>query len=91
MTGIKSCSMSVCAFNMEGMCHTLGINVGAHAECNTFTHNPDKGGFWEVKGGIGACMATDCKYNDRLECGAPDISVKGHSRHADCETFKSRE
>ncbi|OGO21506.1 MAG: hypothetical protein A2144_05005 [Chloroflexi bacterium RBG_16_50_9] len=90
MTQIKSCNMESCAYNMEGLCHTLGINVGAHAECNTYTHASPKGGFWEVKGGIGACLSAECKFNDRLECGAPNINVAGHDRHADCGTFEAR-
>ena len=90
MTQIFKCNMSTCAYNTNNACHTLGINVGPHAECNTYTHGSSKGGFKEVRGAIGACLTSDCKFNDRLECQAPNIKVANHDRHADCDTFQVR-
>ncbi len=90
MTPILACNMSTCAYNMNYVCHTPGINVGPHAECNTYIHASSKGGLQEVEGGIGACLASDCKFNERLECQASNISVANHERHADCETFHVR-
>ena len=90
MTQILACNMSTCAYNMNDLCHTPGINVGPHAECGTYTHGSSEGGFQEVKGGIGACLTSNCKFNDRLECGASNINVASHDRHADCETFQAR-
>lgn len=90
MTQIAKCDMSSCAYNMEGVCRTLAITVGAHAECNTYNHGSSKGGFKEAKGGIGACLASDCKFNDQLECAIPKVNVASHDRHADCETFRPR-
>ncbi len=90
MTQILACNMSACAYNMNDICHTPGINVGPHAECNTYTHGSSKGGFRDIKGAIGACLASNCTFNTLLECCAPDINVAGHDRHADCETFQAR-
>jgi hypothetical protein len=90
MAPVLKCSMSACAYNSESICHTPGINVGPHAECGTFTHGSAKAGFEETKGAVGACQATECTFNERLECKAPDIEVANHERHADCETFKAR-
>ena len=90
MVQILKCNMSTCAYNMYDVCHTPGINVGPHAECNTYTHGGSGGGFQEVKGGIGACFASNCTFNDQLECGAMDINVASHDRHADCEIFQAR-
>ncbi len=90
MVQINRCDMITCAFNLNKVCHTPGINVGPHAECHTYIHGSAKGGFKEANGAIGACLASDCKYNDRLECVAPEISVAGHDIHADCETFEER-
>lgn len=87
MTQIRSCDVSTCAYNRQNICHTLGITVGPHAECNTYNHGSRIGGFSEVSGGVGACLASDCKFNDRLECKAQDINVESHSEHADCATF----
>ncbi len=90
MTQILKCDMATCVYNMSEVCHTPGINVGSHAECNTYTHGGSDGGFQEVKGAIGACLASDCTFNNLLECRAPDINVAIHNRHADCETFQAR-
>jgi hypothetical protein len=90
MSMITKCTMSNCAYNAGGMCHTLGITVGPHAECNTFVHASARGGFREVQGGIGACLASDCKFNDKLECRATNVDVASHEKHADCETFRAK-
>jgi hypothetical protein len=82
--------MENCAYNMDGLCHTLAITVGPHAECNTYVHASSRGGFSEVIGGIGACLAADCRFNDRLECSVPEIHVSSHDKHADCEAFEKR-
>ncbi len=89
MTPVANCNMSSCAYNSSAMCHTRAINVGYHAECNTFVHASAAGGLTDVTGGIGACMAANCKFNDRLECTAKDIGVSGHQSHADCTTFST--
>ena len=90
MTQILKCNMSTCAYNVNDICHTPGINVGPHAECNTYTHGSSKGGFLESNGGIGACVASECKFNEQLECKASSINVSSHDMHADCETFQAR-
>jgi hypothetical protein len=90
MTQIMACDMSTCTYNMNDVCHTPGINVGSHAECNTYTHGSSKDGFQEVNGGVGACLASECKFNEQLECVASNINVTSHDRHADCKTFQAR-
>ncbi len=90
MTPVSNCGMSSCAFNSKEMCHTRAINVGFHAECNTYVHGSETGGIKDVTGGIGACMASNCKFNDRLECTASSIGVSGHQIHADCKSFSQR-
>ena len=45
MTAISKCNMHTCAYNEDGSCHTLGITVGPHAECNTYVHASSHGGF----------------------------------------------
>lgn len=90
MSCIDKCAMAECAYNQDGMCHTMAITVGAHAECNTYVHASSRGGFQEVNGGVGACQTADCKFNDMLECTAAGIDVAGHGKHADCETFQKK-
>lgn len=87
---IKMCDMSNCAYNTDDMCHTIGINVGAHAECNTYNHGSSKGGFPDTRTGVGSCFASDCRFNGLLECKVTNISVANHGRHADCKTFQPR-
>jgi len=64
MTPVMKCDMTTCAYNQRNACHTWGINVGPHAECSTFTHASARGGYNEVKGAIGACLAADCQFNN---------------------------
>ncbi|MBI2958503.1 MAG: DUF1540 domain-containing protein [Chloroflexi bacterium] len=90
MTRISACSMAQCTYNQDNRCHTHGIMVGPHAECSTYTYCNPKAGRAEVKGGIGACLADECKFNESLECCAPDVDVHDHSAHADCRTFQAR-
>lgn len=88
MTRIAKCNASTCAYNMDSLCRTPGITVGPHAECNTYNHASSRGGFPEVKGGVGACLDSNCKFNRQMECQAPNINVASHNKHADCETFE---
>lgn len=88
MSQISTCSMLSCVYNKDNRCHTPGITVGPHAECNTYRHASSRGGFAEVNGGVGACTAADCKFNDRLECKAPNIAVDTHNAHPDCKTYQ---
>lgn len=90
MRQVASCNVSSCAFNTDNLCRTPGINVGPHAQCDTFNYWNNKAGFREVKGGVGACRAADCQYNNMLECNAPNINVTVHSGHADCKTFRAK-
>jgi hypothetical protein len=88
MSKIRGCSMFTCAYNRDDMCHTAGITVGPHAECFTYVHASPLAGFPELKGIIGACQASNCKFNKNLECQAPAVDVAEHDRHADCDTFE---
>ena len=90
MTAISKCNMSTCAYNKDGACHTLGITVGPHAECNTYVHASSRGGFPDIKGGIGACTASNCKFNEKLECQAAQVDVAVDAKHADCKTFQMK-
>ncbi len=90
MSQVKKCNVATCSYNRENICHTIGIMVGPHAECSSFNHGSRKCGFNDVKGGVGSCLASDCRYNDALECRAPNIDVDNHSEHADCKTFQER-
>jgi hypothetical protein len=83
---ISMCNMSTCTYNKDGACHTLAITVGPHAECNTYVHASRRGGFPEVRGGIGACTATSCQFNHHLECQAPKVDISTDDKHADCRS-----
>ncbi|MBI2860405.1 MAG: DUF1540 domain-containing protein [Chloroflexi bacterium] len=88
ITPVSTCNASICAYNQQNLCHTPGINVGPHAECHTYNYGNAKGGFPEMKGGIGACLASDCRFNQQLECKALHIDVVTHDSHADCRTYQ---
>lgn len=88
MTAISKCNMASCAYNKDDSCHTLGITVGPHTECNTYVHASRRGGFAEIKGGVGACMASNCRFNKKLECQADKVDIVIDDKHADCQTFQ---
>ncbi|MBI2855040.1 MAG: DUF1540 domain-containing protein [Chloroflexi bacterium] len=90
MSQIAACNMSTCVYNRDNQCHTLGITVGPHAECNTFNHASSKGGLRDANAGVGACTAADCRFNDQMECNAPNINVASHNIHPDCKTYQPR-
>jgi len=90
MSRIAKCDMAVCVYNKDNCCITMGITVGPHAECNTFNHGSAKGGVDGANGGVGACLAADCVFNERLECMTSKINVMTHDRHPDCATFQKR-
>lgn len=83
--------MQNCVYNKMGCCRTPGITIGAHAECNTYSHASAKGGFDEVVGIVGACLNSGCKFNDQLECVSRTICVTVHGRHPDCQTYRPKE
>ena len=91
ISDIDSCDMTSCSYNMRNQCHTFAISVGPHAECDTFYYRAeDQGGFEETTGKIGACVASNCKFNEQLECKAGNIDVGSHKAHADCRTYEPR-
>ncbi|MDV2989521.1 MAG: DUF1540 domain-containing protein [Dehalogenimonas sp.] len=91
MSSVSQCNMGVCAYNDQGICHTATINVGPHAECHTYLHGSSKGGFQDLKSGVGACAASNCKFNASLECQAPAIDVTCFNNFsADCSTFECK-
>ncbi len=90
MSLVSKCNVSDCAYNAENNCCTPGINVGAHAQCNTFIHGSRKGGSRQAKSGIGACLASECQWNTELECQASNVDVTVHNGHADCHTFREK-
>lgn len=89
---ISNCEVTECSYNKDKMCHTLAITVGDStcAMCDTFTKMNTKGGDGDVTGGVGACRADSCTFNQSLECTAGSILVGLHSNHADCKTYTPR-
>ena len=69
----------------------MAITVGdSHPTCDTFTNSSQKAGVQEIMGGVGACKVDSCKFNQSLECSAPEIQVSIHQDHACCKTFSER-
>jgi hypothetical protein len=97
MPKILSCDVVGCSYNSGQQCHALAITIGhptascatAHPACDTFVPLAKKGGISASTAGVGACKEDCCKYNEKLACHAPGISVGLHSNHADCMTFQS--
>ncbi|WP_061961506.1 DUF1540 domain-containing protein [Demequina flava] len=86
---VSACSVETCGFNHDG-CRAGAINVsGDHAHCNTFMDSDTKAGNADVAG-VGACMRTECKFNDDMACTAEAIEVGASFDTADCLTFEAR-
>lgn len=90
MVKIAKCNVSSCSFNKDNHCHTFAINVGGHGECRTFISAMTKGGLLNSSGGVGACIATDCQFNQKMAYVAPNIQVDMHGIHADCKTYSRK-
>ncbi len=90
MVKIAMCNVSSCSYNKDGHCHTFGINVGPHSECNTFIVANARGGLLSSSGGVGACIATDCEFNQKMSCAAANIRAEMHNMHADCATYRKK-
>lgn len=91
MPKIKVCDVNQCAYNNQNICHAMAITVGdSHPTCDTFTNSSSKAGVQEITGGVGACKVDNCKFNESLECSAPNIQVSFHQDHACCKTFTER-
>lgn len=58
-------------------------------QCDTLVKLPTKRGADDVTGAVGACKSQDCRYNNALECSAPEIRIGHHGDHADCRTYRS--
>jgi hypothetical protein len=93
MPEINECEAEECAFNGNGSCQAIAINVGGPADvcpnCDTFMEAAIKGGIPGITAGVGVCKVQDCRYNSNLECNANSVSIKLHSNHADCATYQS--
>ncbi len=90
MVKIERCSATSCSYNDGGHCHTFGINIDQHAECKTFIVANVRGGLLNSSGGAGACLASNCEFNQKMECVAKNIHVDMKSMHPDCSTYRKR-
>jgi len=93
MPKIKECRVNDCAYNMNGMCHALGITIGdmIHPHCDTFCYSSMKGGDMSTTGSVGACKVSDCKFNTQLECCSPNGICVGYAHDdVECLTFESK-
>lgn len=90
MPQVHDCSASDCSFNSDASCHAGAITIGGeHAHCGTFV-TLDVRPVATVVGKVGACHRIDCVHNDKLACGAPEVSVGANDDLADCLTFMAR-
>lgn len=91
MPKIIDCQAKQCVYNRNGKCNTPAITVGDDEPCcDTFSNRPDKGGFPNIDGCVGACKVSDCEYNNSLECTASGIHVVVMKDHPDCGTYRQR-
>ena len=93
MPKVMQCTMEDCAYNSEQNCPALAITVGdpnGNSHCDTFFKAEPSGGDQEQTAGVGACKLSDCQFNQKFECSAPDIQVGMQGGQADCLTFQAR-
>jgi hypothetical protein len=88
---ITECQQTGCAYNHDNKCRALGITVGDEQgpACDTFCSSETEGGDPDRGGRVGACKLEQCKYNDRLECGAPSVRVNSEDGGPACGTFET--
>ena len=91
MPTVSACHVEFCAFNGEGRCKAIAINVGGPGpDCDTFTVSDQKCSGTVSDAGVGACKVKSCIYNDCLLCAATSISVTFGKNHAECAAYISR-
>ena len=89
MPAISKCTADSCAFNSEGSCSTIAINVnGSDHSCNTFLDKPVDAGIDGVQSSVGACKEETCIHNSNLICQADSIAIESKSGAATCTTFQ---
>ena len=91
MPVVSVCALSSCAYNRMEQCHTPAVTINQRGECGTFYPSDSKGGFMDANCHVGACLASNCKLNQELECKARQISLNEHENHADCTDFERKE
>jgi hypothetical protein len=89
MPQVQDCTVTSCSYNDSG-CRAGAITVaGANAQCGTFVEISFRGGL-DRPGLVGACHRSECRFNDKLECGAPAVRVGAGADAADCLTYEPR-
>jgi hypothetical protein len=87
---ISECSASGCAYNHEGNCCVMAINVGGPAPlCDTYVSGGSKAGMKGMMAGVGACKVSSCANNDSLMCQAEFVRVEVLDGQAVCATFRA--
>lgn len=93
MSHVERCDADECAYNSDGLCHTLAVTIGHEAgcpDCDTFFASKSKGGNQGAEAGIGACKMGSCQHNSHFECGAASVTI-GHAKdHVHCLTFHKK-
>lgn len=94
MPEVVSCNMKHCTYNHDTTCHARAITVGGVSDhmCDTMyddiaTHQHAKR---KEPAGVGACKATDCKYNADFECQTESVRIGESEGLVNCETFATR-
>ena len=62
---------------------------GHHHHCVTYEAEPQHIARQE-DGMVGACHASDCRWNEELLCTAPSITIAHASPDVDCMTYEPR-
>ncbi len=91
MPKVETCDATDCAYNVEGVCHTMAINVaGPTPTCNTYTPGESKAGIEFIVAGVGSCSMKDCVYNEHLECTQENVHIAGKGDQTLCNSYTQR-
>ncbi len=96
-----TCSARKCAYNDEGYCERENIRIDVD-DCSDYNGCTCCDSFVDAEtdseckdcctncageqAGV-ECFATECIYNENMECSADYISVEGHSARCTTDTF----
>lgn len=91
---VLKCAMDECAYNVEGMCHAVAMNVGNGycPRCETFNSASGSGRGEDTgrSAEVGACKVSSCLYNVGMDCQADGIVIDGLGSEPQCMTFQPR-
>jgi hypothetical protein len=89
---VCGCNVGSCAYNDARECHAPAVIIGGPEGrmCDIFVRSSIKCGSDGITGRINECKARVCRFNDRSQCVAREVTVISDGIQPRCEMFAAR-